>query len=304
MREKDLNGKELAKKIRNQLTSEITKFKEETQITPKLGIVYMGEDLSAAAYIRSKRKRCKKVGMETELFHFSATISLKNLRKELKILNEEESIHGIILELPLPPHIPFIEAVASVDPNKDVDGLHPANLGWLFAGNPFFIPNTPWAVMTLLKEYKIPLRGKEVVIVGRSLSVGKPLIPLMLAENATVTTCHTKTKDLKFHTSNADILVASAGRAKLITGDMIKEGAVVVDVGINVTDDGIVGDVDYEQAYPRASRITPVPGGVGPITVSMIIRNTLVASVIQAEAKGLNSKVVPIGHAHHSGYLK
>lgn len=299
MQEKDLNGKKLAKKIRNQLKSEITKFKEETQITPKLGIVYIGEDLSAAAYIKSKMKKCKKVGMETELFHFPATISLKNLRKELKILNEEESIHGIILELPLPPHIPFLEAVASVDPNKDVDGLHPANLGWLFAGNPFFIPNTPWAVMTLLKEYKIPLRGKEVVIVGRSLSVGKPLIPLMLTENATVTTCHTKTRDLKFHTSRADILIVSAGRAKLITGDMIKEGAVVVDVGINVTDDGIVGDVDYEQAYPKVSKITPVPGGVGPITVSMIIRNTLVASVIQAEARGKKNKVVPIKHAHH-----
>lgn len=291
MREKDLNGKKLAKELSEKLKKETEEFIEEFKFAPRLAMVYVGDDSAAATYIKSKQKKFSKVGMDTEIFHFPEIISLKELRKEIERLNGDDSINGIIIELPLPPHIPFSKAVAAVDPVKDVDGLNPNNIGWLFSGDPYYIPNTPMAVMRILKENNIPLKGKDVVIVGRSLAVGKPLIQLMLAENATVTACHTRTRDLAGHTSRADILVVSAGRPKLVTGDMVREGTVVVDVGINVTEEGLVGDVDYESVYPKASRITPVPGGVGPITVMMIMENTLNAATVQAEARRKNPNV-------------
>ncbi|MCE1246913.1 MAG: bifunctional 5,10-methylenetetrahydrofolate dehydrogenase/5,10-methenyltetrahydrofolate cyclohydrolase [Firmicutes bacterium] len=294
MQPKDMNGKELAHKIKENLQHRIDAFNEENGFSPKLAIVYVGEDPAAATYIKSKQKTCKKMKIETELFHFPAATSLEDLRVELKKLNSDRSIHGIIIELPLPAHIPFFEAVAEIDPEKDVDGLHPANLGWLFAGNPFYIPNTPMAVMKLIEEYKIDLKGKEVVIIGRSLAVGKPLIALMISKNATVTVCHTKTKDLSYHCLRADIIVVAAGKAHLLKGDMVKEGAVVIDVGINVTDEGLMGDVDYNDVYPKASLITPVPGGVGPITVTMIIENTLEAAILQAGKKHLPSNILSL----------
>jgi methylenetetrahydrofolate dehydrogenase (NADP+)/methenyltetrahydrofolate cyclohydrolase len=280
-----MNGKELAHKIKDQLKLRINGFIDENGFNPKLAIVYVGEDPAAATYIKSKQKTCKTMKIDTELFHFPAATSLELLRKELKKLNSDKSIHGIIIELPLPDHIPFFEAVAEIDPEKDVDGLHPANLGWLFAGNPFYIPNTPMAVMKLIEEYKIDLKGKEVVIIGRSLAVGKPLLALMISKHATVTLCHTKTKDMASHCRRADIIVVAAGKPHLLKGDMVKEGAIVIDVGINITDEGLMGDVDYNDVYPKASFITPVPGGVGPITVAMIIENTLEAAILQAGKK-------------------
>jgi len=294
MHQKDMNGKKLSKKLKTELKEKVSVFIERNGFAPKLAIVSVGEDPAAIIYIRSKRKTCRKVGVKTELYDFSESISLKKLRAEIAKLNEDESIHGIIIEFPLPAHIPFLEAAALVDPVKDVDGLHPTNLGWLFAGNPFYIPNTPQAVMKILEEYKIPLKGKDVTIVGRSLAVGKPLIALMLAEHATVTTCHSRTRDLAFHTSRADILVVATGCPRPIKADMVKDGAVVVDVGINVTDEGLVGDVDYEGVYPKVSYITPVPGGVGPITVSMTIENALNAAIVQVESNEKRRNVISL----------
>lgn len=294
MREKELNGKKLAKDIKNQLKHKIEHFTKEACYSPKLAIVYVGEDPASAAYVRSKEKTCKKLGIETELFHYPETLSMKSLRKELSKLNDDNSVHGIIIEMPLPDHIPFTQAAAAIDPVKDVDGLHPNNIGWVVSGNPYYIPNTPMAVMKLLEAYNIPLEGKEAVIVGRSLPVGKPLIQLLLSQNATVTVCHTRTRDLSFHTSRADVLIVSAGKPSLIKGSMIKEGAVVIDVGINVTETGITGDVDYEDVYPKASYITPVPGGVGPLTVAMIVENTLNAAIVQEESRMARKNPIPI----------
>ncbi|MFP4498527.1 MAG: bifunctional 5,10-methylenetetrahydrofolate dehydrogenase/5,10-methenyltetrahydrofolate cyclohydrolase [Vulcanimicrobiota bacterium] len=278
MREKDLNGKKLAKEIKNELKKNVERFVEKFNKTPRLAIVAVGHDLSAEAYIRSKQRTCKKVGIDNDLFELPRTASLKDLKETLNKLNRDESIHGIILEMPLPGHIPYGEAVSLIDPGKDVDGLHPANLGLLSLGKPVFVPNTPKAVMKILEENGVEIEGKQVTIVGRSLAVGKPLLALMLESNATPTVCHSRTVDLASHTRRADILVAAVGKAGFITADMIKEGAVVIDVGINVVDDGIVGDVAYEGVYDKASLITPVPGGVGPLTVAMILENTFRAA--------------------------
>lgn len=288
MNEKDLNGKLLARKIKKQLKNEVENFVKRCGIQPTLAIVMVGEDPSSATYIRSKQRTCKKVGIQSSLHNLPETTSLFELGKKIKQLNQDDSIHGIILELPLPQHIPYTDAVQFIEPSKDVDGLHPANLGMLYFGKPVFIPNTPHAVIKLLEEYEVPIEGKDLTIVGRSLAVGKPLYSLLLAKNATITSCHSRTRNLKSHTSRADILVVAVGKPGLITGDMVKEGAVVVDVGINVTEKGLEGDVDYESVYPVCSLITPVPGGVGPLTVSMILQNTLKAARLQVESCNLH----------------
>jgi len=277
---KDLNGKELAKKIKEELQENITSFTHAFRVTPKLAIVAVGEDLSANVYIKSKQSACKKVGIDSVVFRFPETASLEQIKEHLHELNADKSVHGIILELPLPAHILYDEAVSSIDPAKDVDGLHPVNLGLLFSGKPLFIPSTPRAVIRLIEEYKVPVEGKDVVIVGRSLAVGKPLYTLLLGKNATVTTCHTKTTNLKSHTRRADVIIAAVGKPGVIKADMVKPGAVVIDVGINVTESGLVGDVSYDEVYPVAGLITPVPGGVGPLTVAMILENTLRAAEI------------------------
>lgn len=292
MQNKDIDGKKLAKKLKTDLQEKISRFRQEFGFAPKLAIINVGDDPAADTYVKSKRKTCRKVGMDSELYHYPESISLNELIKQIKSLNEDSNIHGIILEMPLPDHIPFLDAVGELDPIKDIDGLHPDNLGWLFSGNPLFVSNTPMAVMRILKEYNVSLKGKNVVIVGRSLAVGKPLIALMLAENATVTTCHSRTSDLKHHTSQADVLVVAVGKPRVITGDMVKEGAVIIDVGINVTDEGLVGDVDYSGVYSKVSLITPVPGGVGPITVSMLVENTLRAAQLQVRAKQHRENIV------------
>ncbi len=294
MQNKDIDGKKLAKKLKTDLQEKVSQFHQKFGFSPKLAIVYVGDDPAADTYIKSKRKTCRKVGMDSELYHYPESISLNELIKQIKSLNEDSNIHGIILEMPLPEHIPFLEAVGEIDPVKDIDGLHPDNLGWLFSGNPLFVPNTPMAVMRILKEYNVSLKGKNVVIVGRSLAVGKPLIALMLAENATVTTCHSRTVDLKHHTLQADVLVVAVGKPRIVTADMVKEGAVVIDVGINVSDEGLVGDVDYNGVYSKASLITPVPGGVGPITVSMLVENTLTAAQLQVGNKQHRKNIVKI----------
>ena len=294
MQSKDIDGKKLAKKLKTDLQEKVSEFHREFGFAPKLAIVYVGDDPAADTYVKSKRKTCRKVGIDSELYHYPESISLNELIKQLKSLNEDSNINGIILEMPLPDHIPFLEAVGELDPIKDIDGLHPDNLGWLFSGNPLFVSNTPMAVMRILREYNVSLKGKNVVIVGRSLAVGKPLIALMLAENATVTTCHSRTSNLKHHTSQADILVVAAGKPRVITADMVKEGAVVIDVGINVTNEGLVGDVDYNGVYSKASLITPVPGGVGPITVSMLMENILKAAKLQIGTKRNEKNIISI----------
>lgn len=283
MNEKDLNGKPVAREMEEGLKKRVEAFAARAGAPPRLVMVQVGEDPSAAAYVKSKVRMCRKLGLESSLVQLPKTASLGELGKKLEEQNGDPSVHGIILELPLPQHIPFEEAVSLISPCKDVDGLHPVNSGLLFSGTPRLVPNTPMAVMKLLDYYQVPLEGREVVIVGRSVAVGKPLIPLFLARNATVTTCHSRTRDLSRVTSRADVLVVSVGRPRLVTAGFVREGAVVVDVGINVTPDGLTGDVDYEGVYPVASRITPVPGGVGPITVAVIMENTLKAAEIQLE---------------------
>jgi methylenetetrahydrofolate dehydrogenase (NADP+) / methenyltetrahydrofolate cyclohydrolase len=279
--DKILNGKEIAKRMKTELTENVEKFVEEYKCRPALAIVAVGNDPSSEAYIRSKERTCKKVGIDSQLHRLPETASLDELQEKLYELNLDTGVNGIILELPLPPQIPYTEAVSCISPVKDVDGLNPVNLGYLYYGKPVFVSSTPRAVMKILEEYNIPLEGKDVTVAGRSISVGRPVAALLMHENSTVTICHSRTKNMKEHTLRADVLVVSVGKPSVVTGDMIKEGAVVIDVGINVTDDGVVGDVEYESAYERASMITPVPGGVGPITVSMILENTLKAAKMQ-----------------------
>jgi methylenetetrahydrofolate dehydrogenase (NADP+)/methenyltetrahydrofolate cyclohydrolase len=293
MKEKLINGKEIAKKLKDQISAQVADFVEKYKIKPKLAIITVGEDPSIDTYIRSKERTCLKMGIDTSLDRLPETASLVDVKKTIERLNNDETVNGIILEMPLPQHIPFDEAVSSIDPMKDVDGLHPVNIGHLFFGDPVFIPNTPKAVMTLISEYKIPLQGKNVTMVGRSLTVGKPLTALLLSKDATVTVCHSRTKNLMEHTLNADVLVVSVGKPQVIKGDMVKEGAYVIDVGINVTDAGLVGDVDFDSVCPKASMITPVPGGVGPLTVCMIIENTLLAAQIQI-GKAISKKAAAL----------
>ncbi len=288
MNKKDLDGKTLAKKIKSDLKESAKIFLQEFGRKPTLGVVVVGEDPSAITYIKSKQRTCKRIGIDCYLKNLPESASLTDLEKAICQMNDDPNIDGIILEMPLPPHIPYYKAVSLIDPNKDVDGLHPLNLGLLFSDKPHFVPSTPLAVMKIIEEYSIPLKGKNVTIVGRSMAVGKPLYALMLSKNATVTTCHSKTTDLTHHTHQADVLVVSVGKPRLITKEMVKEGAVVIDVGINVTDEGLVGDVDYKNIYDKVSWITPVPGGVGPLTVSMILYNTLKAAD-ERERKGNSS---------------
>jgi methylenetetrahydrofolate dehydrogenase (NADP+) / methenyltetrahydrofolate cyclohydrolase len=279
--DKILNGKEIAGKLKNELTEKVEKFFEEYKCSPTLAIVVAGNDPSSETYIRSKERTCKKVGIKTQIHRLSETSSLAELQDKLSELNTDREVNGIILELPLPPQIPYTEAVSCISPLKDVDGLNPVNLGYLYYGKPVFISSTPKAVMKILEEYDIPLEGRDVTVIGRSISVGRPVAALLMHENATVTICHSRTKNVEEYTRRADVLVVSVGKPSIVTGEMIKEGAVVIDVGINVTDDGVVGDVEYESAYQKSSKITPVPGGVGPITVTMILENTLKAARMQ-----------------------
>jgi methylenetetrahydrofolate dehydrogenase (NADP+)/methenyltetrahydrofolate cyclohydrolase len=262
-----IDGKKVSEHIRAEIAQGVEKLKGETGITPGLAAVLVGEDPASEIYVRNKRKACANAGMYSEEHKLPAETTEQELLNLVDRLNNDPKIHGILVQLPLPDHINETKILRAVTPLKDVDGFHPYNVGLLVEGNPRFISCTPHGIIKMLEFYDIDITGKEAVIVGRSNIVGKPVSMLLLHRHATVTVCHSRTKPLDEVTRRADILVAAIGRANFITADMVKEGAVVIDVGINRNEEGkLTGDVDFEAVSQKASYITPVPGGVGPMT--------------------------------------
>lgn len=272
-----MDGKALAKEIREDLRKEVERLKEEG-VFPKLAVIMVGEDPASAVYVKNKSKACNEAGIEFEEFLLPEQTDMDELLNLIKELNNRNDIHGILLQSPIPKHLDIEKAFETINYKKDVDGFTAINVGNLTLNKPTFISCTPHGVIKILEKYNIELEGANAVILGRSNIVGKPLIQCLLNKNATVTVCHSKTKNIEEITKNADILISAIGKPKYVTSDMVKEGAVVIDVGINRTEDGIVGDVDFENVKEKASYITPVPGGVGPMTIAMLIHNVVKAA--------------------------
>jgi methylenetetrahydrofolate dehydrogenase (NADP+) / methenyltetrahydrofolate cyclohydrolase len=270
-----IDGKLIAKKKHEEIAREVEKLKSEN-IIPGLVVILVGNNPASRTYVKSKEKTCKELGMHSVLIELPESVKEEELLAKIEELNQDSTIHGILIQLPLPKHINEKKVIETIKPEKDVDGFHPINIGRMMTGQDAFLPCTPYGVMVMLDEMDIAIEGKHVVVVGRSNIVGKPSGQLFLNENATVTYCHSKTKNLKAITSQADILVAAVGRVDFITADHVKEGAVVIDVGINRNTDGkLCGDVAFNEVKEKASYITPVPGGVGPMTITMLMYNTL-----------------------------
>jgi methylenetetrahydrofolate dehydrogenase (NADP+)/methenyltetrahydrofolate cyclohydrolase len=280
-----LDGKAIAAQIRSEVAERVRALAERG-VTPGLAAVLVGDDQASRIYVGAKHKACADVGIRSEQVDLPAYVTEGELHATIRRLNRDPEIHGIIVQLPMPPHLRELEVQRTVDPAKDVDGLHPTNVGMMVRGEPTFPPATPYGIVELLLRSGTDLEGAEVVVVGYGELVGAPL-SIMLAQdsirgNATVTICHVKTKDLAHHTRRADILVAAAGVPELVGGDMIKPGATVIDVGVHRTEHGLVGDVRFDEASEVAGLITPVPGGVGPMTVAMLLVNTVTAAESQA----------------------
>jgi methylenetetrahydrofolate dehydrogenase (NADP+)/methenyltetrahydrofolate cyclohydrolase len=274
-----IDGNKIAQDIRNEVRKSAQELKEQKGIIPGLAVVLVGDDPASQVYVGRKAKACAEVGFLSHEYKLPAETEEKKLLKIIKKLNKDELVHGILVQLPLPKHISTEKIIAAIDPNKDVDGFHPFNVGGLVTGTPLFVPCTPRGIMELISRSGIDLTGKEAVVVGRSNIVGKPMAFLLLAQNATVTMCHSRTKDLPSVTRRADVLIAAIGKPHMIKADMVKEGAVIIDVGVNRLENGkLAGDVDFDEVAPRASYITPVPGGVGPMTIAMLMKNTLDAA--------------------------
>ena len=283
MSAKILSGKEVSQRIKAELKNEADKLKAKG-IMPGLAVVIVGDDPASRVYVNNKKKACEELGILSEEYALPAETKEEELLELIDKLNADKNISGILVQLPLPKGIDEEKVINRINPKKDVDAFHPANVGKIMIGNYDFVPCTPAGVMELIAESGIDISGKECVIVGRSNIVGKPMSMLLLHQNGTVTVCHSKTKDLKEVTKRADILVVAVGRPEFITGDMIKEGAVVIDVGINrLENKKLVGDVHFESAEKVASAITPVPGGVGPMTIAMLMKNTLKAAIVNKE---------------------
>ena len=281
-----LDGKALAEEIRNETAAEVAKYAAEGGATPCLAAILVGENPASEVYVRNKRKACEKAGIESQLHRLSPTTSQDELLQLIDQLNRDPKVSGILVQLPLPKGIDETRVLHAVNPIKDVDAFHPDNVGRIVQGRPRFLPCTPHGIHQLLIRKKIAVAGRDVVVLGRSDIVGKPMAIMLMQRgpggDATVTVCHSRTKDLAEVTRRADILIVAIGRAKFVTADMVKPGAVVIDVGINRTDDGLVGDVDFEPVREVAGQITPVPGGVGPLTIAMLLHNTLAAARIQS----------------------
>ena len=278
-----LDGKALAQNIEKEIQKEVESLSQKG-ITPGLAVMLVGSDPASQSNVNMKAKACKRTGIYSITHEMPENIQQESLLQTISMLNQNPNIDGILVQLPLPKHIDTTAVLEAIAPHKDVDGFHPFNMGRVFANLESFVPATPMGVITLLKHYKIPLQGKNVVIVGASNIVGKPLGALFLNENATITLCHIYTQDLAKHTKEADILCVAVGKPNLITKDMVKEGAIVVDIGISRLQDGrIVGDVDFENVAPLCSFITPVPGGVGPMTIASLLQNTLKAAKMRAQ---------------------
>ena len=281
-----LMGKEVSARIKRELKAETELLKEKEGITPGLAVVIVGDDPASRIYVNNKKKACAECGIYSEEYALPAETPQDELLALIDRLNKKSDISGILVQLPLPKHIDETTIINAIDPGKDVDAFHPVSVGKIMVGNFDFVPCTPAGVMELIKESGIDISGKECVVVGRSNIVGKPQAMLLLHQNGTVTICHSRTKDLAEHTKKADILVAAVGRPNFITGDMIKPGAVVIDVGINrLENKKLCGDVDCESAEKTAGAITPVPGGVGPMTIAMLMKNTVRAAIVNQTGK-------------------
>ena len=278
-----IDGNKIAQDIRNEVRKDALALWEQKGITVGLAVILVGDDPASKIYVGKKAQDCVEVGFLSREHKLPIDTSEEKLLNIIRELNDDKSIHGILVQLPVPGHIRPDKIIEAIDPRKDVDGFHPYNVGRLVAGNPLHSSCTPSGILELLDRSGIELSGKEAVVVGRSNIVGKPMALMLLARNATVTICHTKTKDLAAVTRRADILVAAAGRAQMIKGDMVKDGVVIIDVGTNRTDTGkLVGDVAFAEVFPKASYITTVPGGVGPMTRAMLLKNTLNAALASA----------------------
>jgi len=276
-----IDGKSISKKVQDYVKTEVETLKKEQGIVPGLAVVIVGDDPASHAYVGMKEKACKNVGFYSIAHKMPDTITQNEIIEIITMMNNNPHIHGILLQLPLPPHIDTDKLLEVIDPKKDVDGFHAYNVGRMVNKLESFVACTPLGVMKMFEEYKIDLEGKDVVVVGASNIVGKPMASLLINANATVTVTHVYTKDLAAHTRNADIVIVGVGIPNLIKEDMVKEGAIVVDIGINRLDSGkLVGDVDFEAVAPKCSYITPVPGGVGPMTIAMLLKNTLNAAKI------------------------
>ena len=303
-----LDGKETAEAVRREVSEEVARLAAERRLTPRLSVILAGDDPASAVYVRNKQRASRECGMESEIVRLPAAVPQGELIRTIEGLNRDPAVHGILVQLPLPKGLDLHEAILALDPAKDVDGLHPESLGRLAAGLPGFVPCTPAGIVEILKRHDIPMRGREAVVIGRSDIVGKPLALLLLREDATVTVCHSRTRDLPSVARRADILVAAMGRPAFVTAEFIKPGAAVVDVGINrcaseeeaarywpgdlrrldeirTRGSTLVGDVHPADAAGRASALTPVPGGVGPMTIAMLLKNTVRAARRSADLR-------------------
>jgi methylenetetrahydrofolate dehydrogenase (NADP+) / methenyltetrahydrofolate cyclohydrolase len=277
-----INGKELSSELKQKMKVEVEELKQKG-LTPHLTVVLVGDNPASKSYVKGKEKAAEITGISSSLIELPSSTSEAELLQLIDELNEDKSVHGILVQLPLPDQIREQQVIEAIHPDKDVDGFHPSNIGKMMTGEDTFLPCTPYGIITMLKSKNIEIEGKHAVVIGRSNIVGKPVGQLLLNENATVTYCHSRTKNMKEIAANADILVAAIGKENAITSDYVKDGAVVIDVGINRKADGkLTGDVDFENVKEKASYITPVPRGVGPMTITMLLKNTIKA------AKGLS----------------
>ena len=275
-----IDGKALAAKLQGELAEKTARLTEETGVVPGLVVIIVGENPASQVYVRNKERSAIAAGFRSEVVRLPETIQQHELLELIEQYNQDPLWHGILVQLPLPKHINDEAVLLTIDPAKDVDGFHPLNMGRLWAGNPVMVPSTPAGIMEMFKAYGIELEGKRAVVIGRSNIVGKPMAQLLLAKNATVTLTHSRTHHLAKIAKTADILVVAIGRAKFVTADFVKEGAVVIDVGMNRGEDGkLCGDVDFDAVSPIASHLTPVPGGVGPMTITMLMEQTYEAAV-------------------------
>lgn len=278
-----IDGKAIAQAVRAEVKGKVEEFSARTGVRPCLATVLVGDDPASGMYVRSKGKACREVGMISRQIDLPASTSQEKLLEIVEELNADAMVHGILVQLPLPDQIEETRVIESIDPAKDVDGFHPVNAGRLLNGNPVFVPCTPLGILRMLDHESVELKGKHAVVVGRSNIVGKPVALLLLSRHATVTLCHSRTKDLPAVVRGADVVVAAVGKTEMIRGSWIAPGSVVIDVGINRRTDGtLAGDVSFAEAREVAGKITPVPGGVGPMTIAMLLHNTLEAAVRQA----------------------
>ena len=276
---KIIDGKAISSQIREEIAQKVKEYNAKTGQLPGLAVVIVGENPASQVYVRNKKKACEQVGFNSWVYEMPEDTTQEELNALIDKLNNDDAVHGILVQLPLPKHLDEEQVILRIKPEKDVDAFHPYNVGRITIGNPKFLPCTPAGIMELLHRSDIEISGKECVVIGRSNIVGKPMALLLLSENGTVTVCHSRTRDLKEVCKRADILVVAIGKADFVTADMVKEGAVVIDVGMNRNADGkLTGDVDFNSVSEVASYITPVPGGVGPMTITMLLQNTLRAA--------------------------